>query len=183
MGSRQTSKLEPYAEQLEEWFEIDGMALRKAQKRLLALGCEVSVSCLSRWWNDHKARRLEEQLFALIAGGAKQCRKLEEAVANGNTPELELLIQIHRSLILNLCAKGCEEAPHWLRLATDLMKPVLGWASLQEKRRIRELNEQKYRDQVAAQKAAIERELNAAKASGGINPQTLERVERELKLL
>ena len=182
MSQEKDSKLERYSEQLEEWFELDGIALREAQKRLAELGCKVGLSSLSRWWNDRKATRSEAQFLAMVKRGARQCRLLEKALADGGAPELELLIKLHRSLILNLSTQG-EKAPNLLRLAAELMKPVLGWASLQEKRRIRELAEQKYRDQVAAQKAAIERAINAAKASGGISQETLEHVERELKLL
>jgi hypothetical protein len=46
-----------------------------------------------------------------------------------------------------------------------------------------ELRISKYRDQVAERKRALEREINAAKSTGGISPETFERVERELKLL
>jgi len=45
------------------------------------------------------------------------------------------------------------------------------------------LAESKYRDQVAASKAAIEKELGRAKRKGGLTPETMEAIERELKLL
>lgn len=41
----------------------------------------------------------------------------------------------------------------------------------------------KYRDHVRARKEAIERELKQGSTTGGITPETLERIERELKLL
>jgi hypothetical protein len=41
----------------------------------------------------------------------------------------------------------------------------------------------KYRDQVAERKRAIEAELGKARTGGGLTPETLERIERELKLL
>lgn len=41
----------------------------------------------------------------------------------------------------------------------------------------------KYRDRVAEQKRRIEAELGKAKAPGGLTPDTIERIERELKLL
>ena len=46
-----------------------------------------------------------------------------------------------------------------------------------------ELDWQKYRDQVAERRAAMERALQAAKTSGGLTPGTLEKIERELRLL
>ena len=42
---------------------------------------------------------------------------------------------------------------------------------------------EKYRDQVAERKAAIEAELGKAKTTGGITPETLSKIEAELKLL
>jgi hypothetical protein len=145
-------------------------------------GCQVHPSWLGRWWRARRNRSHAEELLDVIHRSAHQCLRLEKAFADGRTPDLELLIQIHRVLLLNLSADASVE-PAILDRLTRVMKTILSWACLHEKRRIRELNEQKYRDQVAAQKAAIERELNAAKDSGGISPQTLERVERELKLL
>jgi len=41
----------------------------------------------------------------------------------------------------------------------------------------------RYRDQVAERKAAIEAEIASAKTGGGLTQDTLERIERELKLL
>jgi hypothetical protein len=125
---------------------------------------------------------VEKHLLALIAQGAKQCQQLEKELAKSGAPELETLIRWYRVLILKLTTEA-DEAPELLRAAADLMKPVMDWARLQEKRRVWEFAERKYRDQVAAQKAASERELNAVKANGGIRPETMKRVERELKLL
>ncbi len=46
-----------------------------------------------------------------------------------------------------------------------------------------ELQLSKYRDQVAERKRAMEAEIGKAKAAGGITAETLEKIERELKLL
>ena len=46
-----------------------------------------------------------------------------------------------------------------------------------------ELDWQKYRDQVQERRAAMERALEAAKTSGGLTPGTLEKIEKELRLL
>ena len=44
-------------------------------------------------------------------------------------------------------------------------------------------NWEKYRDNVAERKRAIEAEIGKARTGGGLTPETLERIERELKLL
>ena len=69
--------------------------------------------------------------------------------------ELETLIKLHRVLVLKLSLEA-DGAPELLKLAKDLMKPVMDWARLQEKRKDRALAEQKHRDQLEAQKAARE---------------------------
>jgi threonine synthase len=45
-----------------------------------------------------------------------------------------------------------------------------------------QLESAKYHDNVEARKAAIQRELDAAKSTGGISPETLQKIERELNL-
>jgi hypothetical protein len=65
-------------------------------------------------------------------------------------------------------------------------KDQRGWFLTQElalKKGKLELDWQKYRDQVEERRAAMERTLQAAKSSGGLTPETLEKIERELKLL
>ena len=58
----------------------------------------------------------------------------------------------------------------------DLMKPVMDWAQLQERRKAHELAEQKYRDNCAT-KAARET------AENGLTQGTLQKIQREIKLL
>lgn len=76
-----------------------------------------------------------------------------------------------------------EVAPDLFRLANDLMKPVLDWARLQEKRRERELAEQKYRDQVEVQKADRDQHARAESGADGLTPETVEKIQNELRLL
>ena len=45
-----------------------------------------------------------------------------------------------------------------------------------------QLETQKHLDTLKAQKEAIERELEIAKESGGLTPETIKKIEQELKL-
>lgn len=118
-----------------------------------------------------------EELLALIAEAGRHCREIERQFGDHPAPELELVIKLHRVLLLQytLAAKHRPEA---LKKARELMRPVMEWAALEEKRKQRELAEQKYRDQVEAEKAA-----GANRESGGLRPETLQVIERELSLL
>jgi len=123
-----------------------------------------------------------ERLLAQIRAGARHCKALETEFGLNPPPELETLIKLHRVMVLQLSSQ--EEAKRAsIGLVTALMRPVMEWARLQERRKERELAEEKYRAQVAAQKAAIQRELEAAKADGGLSPETLDKIERELRLM
>ena len=122
-------------------------------------------------------RKLQEQLLAQIAEGAGLCVEVERQLSRNPTPQLETLIKLYRVLVLKICVEA-EGAPSLLKLANELMRPVLEWARLEEKRKERELGEQKYRDQV--EKAAREKCDGAA---GALTPETLAKIERELKLL
>ena len=116
-------------------------------------------------------------MLAQIAEGAGLCVEVERQLSRNPTPQLETLIKLYRVLVLKICVEA-EGAPSLLKLANELMRPVLEWARLEEKRKERELGEQKYRDQV--EKAAREKCDGAA---GALTPETLAKIERELKLL
>ena len=179
---RKGENLSDYAEQLDEWFGEEELTLSEVRKRLEQSGCSVTLNQLSKWRRARQWERSRRQLLEQIAAGTRHCAEVEKEFGQNPPPELETIIKLHRVIILQLSAQ-MDARPEATRLAMALMKPVMDWARLQEQRRERELSEQKYRDQMAAQKAVIERELKAARAEGGISPETLEKIERELKLL
>jgi hypothetical protein len=146
----------------------------------------ISVSGLWKWW-DKRSRALdaqasEERFLDRITRGAQTMRTIEESFRDNPDPHIEALLRNFRLIIAELTVQG-DMSPEKLKLIPVLMGPVMDYAKLTEKRREIELAESKYRDHVAAQKAALERELGAAKVAGGLTPETLEKIERELKLL
>jgi hypothetical protein len=126
--------------------------------------------------------QLQAELLSQITHGARLCAEVEAKLSQNPTPELETLIKLYRVLILKFSLEA-EVAPGLFRLANDLMKPVLDWARLQEKRKERELAEQKYRDKVEAQKAARDQRTRAESGADGLSPQTVEKIHNELSLL
>jgi hypothetical protein len=114
------------------------------------------------------------QLLEQIAEGARLCEQVERQLARHPAPGLETLIKLCRAKILKLSVQA-QAAPGQFKLVCDLMRPVMEWARLEEKRKERELAEQKYREQKAG----------SEKTQGGdaLRPETLARIERELKLL
>ncbi|MGH7967952.1 MAG: hypothetical protein ACREIC_04410 [Limisphaerales bacterium] len=126
--------------------------------------------------------QLREELLAQITHGGRLCAELESQLGKNPPPELETLIKLYRVMILKFSAEA-NVAPEIFKLVTDLMKPVMDWARLQEKRRERELAERKYRDQVEAEKAARAKADKAGTGGAGLSPETHEKIERELKLI
>ncbi len=120
----------------------------------------------------------QEALLENIAAGAGLCRALEQQFGQHPPPELQTLLKLQRLLILKFTLEA-EGAPEMVRLVKDLMKPVLDWAHLQEQCRRREQADQKYREEAEARKTALAR----ATERGGLSPETLKKIEHELKLL
>ena len=117
-----------------------------------------------------RARRRQDRLLARLERAARLCAEVERALREHPAPELETLIKLHRVLILKSSLEA-ETAPQMLKLVSDLMKPALEWARLQEKLKERE----------QAEKAGA-----SGDGSGkhkGLRPETLEKIERELRLL
>jgi hypothetical protein len=114
-----------------------------------------------------RAARRQEQLLEQIALGAQQCREVERQLSSCPAPELETIIKLHRVLILKFSAEA-KAAPEMLKLVKDLMKPVMDWARLEEKRKDRELARQQHRE---------------APRDNALSAETLEKIEREMNLL
>lgn len=121
----------------------------------------------------------EEALLERLGRGADYCRKVEEHLAVCAGPELDAIMKLHRLIILKLSTQA-EEKPALWEVLKDLMKPVMDWARLQEQRKERELAEKKYHDQAEAAKAEAAAKDNP---DATLKPETLERIELELKLL
>jgi hypothetical protein len=185
-----SSRLDQHAEALDQWLlpapQGKGLGLEKTKAMLAARNVQISVSGLWKWW-DKRSRALEaqaseEKFLERITRGAQTMRTIDEAFKDNPDPHIEALLRNFRLIIADLTVAGVVD-PEKFKLIPMLMGPVMDYAKLTEKRREIELAESKYRDHVAAQKAALERELGAAKVAGGLTPETLEKIERELKLL
>ncbi len=121
----------------------------------------------------------EEALLERLGRGAQYCRKIEDQLAAHAGPELETIMKLHRLIILKLSTQA-EVRPDLWDILKDLMKPVMDWARLQEQQKEREFAERKYRDQLEATQAEAAAKDNPEAA---LKPETLEKIELELKLL
>jgi DNA-binding Xre family transcriptional regulator len=128
---------------------------------------------------EEQPRATPEEMLERLAQAAKLCREIQAMLRKEPGPELETIIQLHRLLVLKISTEA-QGSPELLRVANLLMKPLMDWARLEETRKVRELAEQKYRDQAALEQAALEK--NKAGKDQALRPETLEKIEHELRL-
>ena len=123
------------------------------------------------------AEELREQLLEQVAEGGRLCRELETRLNQCPAPELEVLIKFYRVLVLKACGEA-QAGPERLAFFSALMKAILEWARLEEKRKQRELTEQKYHDDLSAREKAEASRLGPKV----LTPETLKKIEHELHL-
>ena len=185
------SKLDAYEEALDALLlpEREGgknatLAIAQAQLADGQFGSplKVSLSRLSAWWQARQSAREQQRVLDKITSGRQRCDEIESELQEHPAPELDTLIKLHKVLILHLSSQGVAD-PALLKLADNMLDRVIGYAKHCESVRMGSLTLQKYQDQVAERKAVMEREIAAARKTGGITTDTIERIERELKLL
>jgi len=118
-----------------------------------------------------------ERLLAGIARGSGICAKVNQQLAKHPGPSLTTLIELHRTMILNLTLKA-EVDPEAFEMVIKLMRPVMDWERLEEKRKERELADRRRQDELEEKKAQREHPSDNV-----LLPEKLARIERELKLL
>jgi hypothetical protein len=180
------SKLDAFAERLDEWFGIEKKTLAEVQEQLKLDGCSISLSSLSQWWSARQTQKQTDQLFHLIASGGRMNKELDQAYASNPAPAIAQLINVTKTLVMSLQVKGAAD-PKLLNLANSMQQTVLLYLSAETKAALEQqkLGLQERRIELLEKKAAAydraAQALNEAK--GGITPETLTKIERELKLL
>jgi hypothetical protein len=146
-----------------------GRALRARRKHEAEGGGRRAKT---RELSHEEARQLEESLLARIAHGAVLCRQLEAQLRQHPAPEAETIIKLYRVLLLKLSAE-VQAVPDLRHLIAALIKPVMDWARLEEKRKEREW---------LREKAAVSKTRGKGHRDRALSPETLQKIERELKL-
>ena len=182
------SKLDPHAEKIREW-ELANRTLEQMAADLAALGCEVSLgrlsSYLARQRRERTLRESRTSLFGMIADGTKSNRELDKVFAENPAPELNRLVQVTKALVLDLKIQAVQPDgtldAQKIEIASSLFREITEVLKLDAKRKDQELDERKIA--VMEKKASAFDQVKAAVNQGGITPETLTKIERELKLL
>lgn len=110
---------------------------------------------------------------------------LKQQLARNESAVLSLLDELDKRNPA-ITAEKMYEAGHFFFASSALEKQdSRGWYLTQQVALLRDQNKlesTKYHDQLEARRQAIQRELDAAKATGGISPETFQKIERELNL-
>ncbi len=180
MSESVTQQMTEVPEQLEIVpVQNDRVAAPKGRrKRSKAAAADAGGARTAKDGDGRDACPTEEEVLARLAHGARYCQEVEQQLARFIGPELDTIMRLHRMIILKLSTQA-EVKPELWDVLKDLMKPVMDWARLQEQQREREFAEKKYRDQVEVEKA----DEAKAPADAALTPETLEKIELELKLL
>jgi hypothetical protein len=180
------SKLDPFAERLDHWFGTERQTLQYVQEQLAQDGCSVALDTLSRWWQRRQSQLAEDQLLAQITTGAALHKRVKEQFATDAPPELQTLIDLHRVLIMQFSTQAAT-SPKMLELADRSMRTVMDYFSGQTKAALEreKLSLGSRRVKLLEEKSenALRLIAEAKKTTGGVTPETLEKIEKELKLL
>ena len=102
-------------------------------------GLQVSITALHRWY--HKGD--EELVLGCIASGAALNRKLDAAYQENPAPEIERLMELNKTLIMQLSVHGAAN-PALLEIAVTLQRSVLDWVKVEQKRAELKLSREKF---------------------------------------
>ena len=150
MSKQQKSKLDQFADRLDEWFGVEKKTIAQVQEQLRLDGCSVSSGRLSEWWHCRQREKMQAALLSQITTGANQVKAVEKAWGQNPPPELSAIIKLHRTLIWKLATEGTV-APEMLELVSGLMKSVVDFDKLNLKREEFSLARDKFQfDAVAA---------------------------------
>ena len=147
MSKQQKSKLDQFAERLDEWFGVEKKTIAQVQEQLRLDGCSVSSGRLSEWWTAREKVFNTRQILGDITSGAEHCREIDSAFAKNPAPHLETVIKVFKVLIMQLATKGTAE-PEFLKLADQLSRTAIEFISGQTKAAFKEreltIEEQKF---------------------------------------
>ena len=168
------SKLDEFAAELLAWeSSTPPVTLEAMRSRLAQRGCSVSSGRLSDFLSAQRQQAQTEarmaKVLGSIASGAQTVQRVESEFAKNAPPELATLIRLLQVLIMELSTQAFAD-PALLELVASLMKPVLEFAKLTEKREDRALDREKF---LAALKPKLELAMDEFAAALKANPALL----------
>ena len=159
---RIASKLDPHRDELLAWLapqpDGEGLTLDAALARLKqSHGVSSSRSRLSTWLEAQRQAVMQERILGSITSGAQTTREIEKQFGKHPPPETAQLVKVLKVITMQLSLQSTAN-PLLLEMVNPLMRSILDFAKIQEKRADREQDREKWQ---AAQKSKIEAGLDA----------------------
>lgn len=178
MSKAKPSKLDAHTERLTEWF-TDKKTLAWVRDQLDADGLQVSLSRLSEWWQCRQAQLRREAVSSMVDDYSEFIEAKLKAYDPNADPG-----KIRQFAIDELIKKGRATEDDALTLDAARMQLAEVTAKTRAKIEQAKIEQGARRIHLLEQKAANALALiEQAKTGGGLTPETLEKIERELKLL
>jgi len=177
------SKLDQFAGQLAD-LDAEKKTLADICEWLAAEGCKVSPSRVSEYLERLRSERREAAILSQITNGARQSAEVEKQFHKNPAPQLETIIKLHRVMIMQLATRSVDN-PDLIEITNSLTKTVMDFVSGQTKAEIEKakISQGERKLVLLERKAAAFDQVKQAVNSGGLTPETLTKIERELKLL
>lgn len=191
--NKRPNKLDAHAADLRVWLakpEAGGenLTLDAAAQRLAARGVKGTIPSLrvsiSKWWNQQRLEAGRQSILHRIASGRKVSEDIAKQFSENPPPELENILALLRVVIMQQAVEGKPD-DELVKLATTALKPILEAEKQKLARAALELDQAKF-DLLKKKADAFDRAqaaMSEAKTKGGLTPETLQRIEAELRLL
>lgn len=159
------SVLGPHKEDLRQWFAIE-MPFDDILERLKKKKVKTTKQALSKMRQRMQREQLQEIVLDRIATGAAAHARVTKELGANPAPAIQTLIALIQNLIFTITTAG--RGFMNIEDVTGLMRPVLEWVKIQEKREDRALDREKFE---AAQRTKIESGLDAIESEVKGNPE------------
>jgi hypothetical protein len=175
------ARLDAKLRELVNQMMLDGTTYPKIIATLAERGVpDISEDNLSRWFQGgHKDWLRQNERLAEMAGRREFALKMAEQNRGGSVHEAAMQLaasQLFEALsdfdLSQLKGLLAEDPENYAKVVNSLAK--LGEGALKY---------EKYREAVQERKAAMQKEIDLAKKDKGVTRETIDRIERELKLL
>lgn len=158
IGRQARNRLTPHREDLREWFRAE-LPYAEILERLKKRKVKSSISAIGEYRQRLYREELQETVLTRIATGAMARDKVVKELGIHGTADVGTLIALIQNLIFVLTTSS--RSAMSVDDVTALLRPVLDWVKVLEKRADRELEREKFG---FLQKSKIEVGLDAIEA-------------------
>ncbi len=172
------SKLERYTRLLLEW-KAKGVSSKEMQERLAKKGCQVTQVGVCAWFRCRQDREERGKILELIANGGEMNREMDRAYARDPAPEVERLIELTKTMVMELQVKGASD-PSLLGMADRMQRTVVDFVKLRQREKQLEFLVKRWEFDMTKAAMAIAAEMHNPELSRLSDEEKIELLRRRL---